>query len=78
MVMPFIRNEEDSRRKRSGADVAMKRKSLGTSLAVQWLRVHAPNTEGTGLVPGRETKIPHAAWYGLNKMKNLVLDPSEA
>ena len=27
---------------------------------VQWLRLHAPNAEGTGLNPGQGTKIPHA------------------
>ena len=25
---------------------------LGTSLVVQWLGLHAPNTEGLGFVPG--------------------------
>ena len=33
---------------------------LGTSLAVQWLRLHASNVEGSGSMPGQETKIPHA------------------
>ena len=32
----------------------------GTSLVVQWLRLHAPNAEGMGLIPGQGTKIPHA------------------
>ena len=32
----------------------------GISLAVQWLRLHASNAGGTGLLPGQETKIPHA------------------
>jgi len=27
---------------------------LGTFLVVQWLRHHAPNTGGPGLIPGRE------------------------
>ncbi|TEA30370.1 hypothetical protein DBR06_SOUSAS27510010, partial [Sousa chinensis] len=38
------------------------------SLVVQWLRLHAPNSEGTGLIPGQGTrscmpqlKILHAA-----------------
>ena len=75
MVAPFIRNEKDSRRKTSGADVAIQKKSLGTSLAVQWLRFHTPNAEGTGLIPGWGTKIPHAAWYGLNKMKKSCFRP---
>ena len=29
---------------------------------VQWLRLHAPNAGGMGLIPGQGTKIPHAAW----------------
>ena len=47
----------------------------GTSLVVQWLRFHAPNAGGPGLIPGQGTrphipqlracmpqlKIPHAA-----------------
>ena len=37
-----------------------KKNFSGTSLMVQWLRLHAPNTEGTGLNPGQGTKIPHA------------------
>ena len=32
----------------------------GTSLVIQWLRLHAP-MQGMGLIPGQETKIPHAA-----------------
>ena len=40
----------------------------GTSVAVQWLRLQAPNVGGVGLIPGRGTKIPHAAWHGqINK-----------
>ena len=35
---------------------------LGTSLAVQWLGLHASTAGGKGLIPGRGTKIPHAAW----------------
>ena len=39
----------------------------GSSLAVQWLRLHPPNTEGLGLIPSQgkrsfksQPKIPHA------------------
>ena len=28
----------------------------GTSLVVQWLRLHAPNPEGLGSVPGQGTR----------------------
>ena len=30
-----------------------------TSLAVQWLRLHASNAEGAGSIPGQGTKITH-------------------
>ena len=30
----------------------------GPPLMVQWSGLHASNTEGIGLVPGRATKIP--------------------
>ena len=33
---------------------------LGTSQAVQRLRLHASNAGGMGLIPGQVTKIPHA------------------
>ena len=29
---------------------------LGTSLVVQWLRLHIPNAGGVGLIPGQGTK----------------------
>ena len=32
----------------------------GTSLVVQWLRLHAPNAGDMGLIPGQGTKIPPA------------------
>ena len=35
---------------------------LGTSLAVQWLRLRAPNAGGPGSIPGQGTRSPmHAA-----------------
>ena len=36
----------------------------GTSLAVQWLRLHPSNAGGAGSIPGWGTEIPHAAWCG--------------
>ena len=42
---------------------------LGTPLVVQWLRLHTPNAGGTGLIPGRATKILHATWRGQKKKK---------
>ena len=42
--------------------------ALGSSLLVQWLRLHAPNAGGSGSIPAQGTryhmlqsKIPHAA-----------------
>ena len=32
----------------------------GTSLVVQWLRLHTPNAEGLGSIPGLGTKTLHA------------------
>ena len=34
---------------------------FGTSLEVQWLTLHTSTAGGTGSVPDRGTKIPHAA-----------------
>ena len=43
---------------------------MGTSLTVQWLRLHhAPSAEDMGLIPGQGTKIPHAAWHSQKKRK---------
>ena len=36
-----------------------KKKNLGTSLVVQWLRLHASMARDVGSIPGQETKIPH-------------------
>ena len=41
----------------------------GTSLAVQWLRLHASNAGGTGSIPGWGTKIPHPTCCGLKNKK---------
>ena len=42
-------------------DVAIKRRTNDrTSLAVQWLRLHASAAGGVGSIPGWGTKIPHA------------------
>ena len=41
----------------------------GTSLVVQWLRLHTSNAEGVGSIPGWGTKIPHATQWGQKKKK---------
>ena len=38
----------------------VKKAELETSLAVQWLRLHASSAGGMGSIPGRGTKIPQA------------------
>ena len=46
---------------------------LGTSLAVQWLRLQASTAGGMGSVPGLGTKIPHAVQSGQKKKKSEIL-----
>ena len=36
--------------------------SVLTSLAVQWLELHAFTRRGPGSIPGQGTKIPQTAW----------------
>ena len=40
---------------------------LETSLAVQWLRIHASTAGGMSLIPGWGIKVPHVTQHGLNK-----------
>ena len=49
---------------------------LGTSLVVQWLRLHSLSAEGTGLIPSQGTKIPHAKRHDQKKKRkrNLCLN----
>ena len=49
--------------------------SAGTSLAVQWLRLHASTAEGMGSIPGQGTKIPHATWCRHKKKKKNKKPP---
>ena len=41
----------------------------GTSLVVQWLGLCVSTAGGTGSIPGRGTKIPHALRHGPKKKK---------
>ena len=43
-----------------------------TSLVVQWLRFHTPNTGGLGLIPGQGTKILHVTQCNQKKKVFLV------
>ena len=42
---------------------------LGTSLVVQWLRLHLPMKRGVGSIPGWGVKIPHALWLKKQNIK---------
>ena len=53
-----------------------KTQEAGTSLAVQQLRLCSSTTGGTGSIPGRGTKIPHATWHG-QKNKNKTQDADQ-
>ena len=41
----------------------------GTSLEVQWLKLHASKAGDTGLIPGQGTKLSHAAHICRQKKK---------
>ena len=41
--------------------------SGGTSLAVQWLKLHTSNAGSAGSIPGWGTKIPNATGCGQKK-----------
>ena len=45
---------------------------MGTSLAVQGLRLCASNTEGMNSVPGWSTECPHAEWHGQKKTQKKL------
>ena len=42
---------------------------IGTSLAVQWLRLHTSTAGGAGSIPGGGTKIPRATRHGQKKKR---------
>ena len=50
-----------------GFNLLGSRMGPGTSLVVQWLRLHASNAGGVGSVPGWGTEIPYAMGYGKKK-----------
>ena len=53
--------------------------NLRTSLVVQWLRPCTADAGDTGSIPGRGTKIPHAARYGqkIKKKKKKAISWKE-
>ena len=53
------------------SNIQIKKRRFGTSLAVQWLRLHASTARSLGLIPGQGTKISHAKWQE-QKKKNFL------
>ena len=47
---------------------------IGTSLAVQWLRLCTSTAGGTGSIPGQGTKIPHAMQCNQKKEKVAMIN----
>ena len=47
---------------------------VGTSLVVQWLRLHVSNVGGMGSIPGQGTKIPHAEHGTAEKKKRSMVE----
>ena len=50
---------------------SFKMERFGTSLVVQWLRLHAPNAGGMGSIPGLGTKILRAPRHSKEKKKKF-------
>ena len=49
------------------------KRSLGTSQAVQWLRIYTSSSWGSSSIPGQGTKILHAEKNGQKKVLNLIM-----
>ena len=45
----------------------LKKVTIGTSLAVQWLRLHTSTAGGMGSIPVQGTKIPYVSWHSQKK-----------
>ena len=58
------------------AELELKTKGGGTSLAVQQLRFCTPTVGGTGLIPGQGTKNPHATWCRQKKERERERETS--
>lgn len=48
------------------------KENIGTSLALQWLRLHNSIAGGVCLIPGQGTKIPHARVVWPKKLRNIL------
>ena len=51
-----------------------RKKTIRDFPMVQWLKLHAPNAGGTGLIMGQRNKILYAAWYSQKKKKKEYHD----
>ena len=51
--------------------------TAGTSLAIQWLRLHTPNGEGPGSIPDQGT-ISHMPWLKIPPATMKIKDPTAA
>ena len=58
-------------------NITQKEGRHGTSLAVQWLRLHASAAGDRGLIPDQGTKIPHAVWHGQKIFFNVFKTSAE-
>ena len=58
---PHITEEESRARQAEGGCEGQKGLETGNSLVVQWLGLRTFTAVGLGSIPGRGTKIPHAA-----------------
>jgi len=45
--------------------VRERKATIGTSLAVQWLRLCTPRAGDMGMMPGHRTKNPHATKHSI-------------
>ena len=57
---------------KSVKDKQTNKKTAGTFLVVQWLRLRAPTADGTSSIPGQGTKIPRAQLRGHQKTNEKV------
>ena len=73
-LYPFLYLDPNSICKESFWRATFKKSEYGTSLAVQWLRLHSSNEGISGSIPVKGIKIPHATWcvLGGNKIFFLI------
>ena len=54
---------------------AFKNYDLGTSLVVQWLRLHIPRARGPDSIPGQGTKTLHDVTKKISRVAVKIKDP---